>query len=205
MVFFTAGFTAVASSLSFLCHELAVNADVQEKLYEEITGIIDGLNGQKISYEVLQKMKYLDMVVSEGQRKYPVTVFIDRVATKQYVFEDYNGTKVVLQPGDAIWIPPFSFHHDQKFYPNPEQFDPERFSSVNKSQINLAAYVPFGTGPRACIASRFALMQLKATLFALVATFRFECNRNTQIPFKFKPIMGLDVEKGFWLQFKLRN
>lgn len=205
MVFFTAGFSTLAVSLCFLCYELALNPDIQDKLYEEIAAVEETLNGKKVDYETLQKMKYLDMIVSEEQRKWPVAVFIDRVATKQHVLEDHDGSKVILQPGESIWIPVFAIHRDPKYYPDPEKFDPERFSAENKGQINLSTYLPFGSGPRACVASRFALMHLKATLFALVSAFRLECNQNTQIPLKLKKVTGLDAEKGFFLQFKLRN
>ena len=48
-------------------------------------------------------------------------------------------------------IPTYAFHHDPEFFPDPEKFDPERFSEENKHKINPLAYMPFGAGPRNCI------------------------------------------------------
>lgn len=206
MVFFTAGFSGVAVSLCFLCHELAVNPDIQQKLYDEIAAISESNNDDKITYEVLQKMKYLDMVISEGLRKWAIAFFIDRVVNKQYLLENSDGSKVILEPGQAVWMPVYSIQRDPKHYPNPDKFDPERFSAENKGQINPTSYMPFGAGPRGCIASRFALMQLKATIFYLLRTFHFECGPSTQVPLRLKPLSGaLDAEKGFFLQFRLRH
>lgn len=64
----------------------------------------------------------------------------------------------------------------------------------------------FGLGPRACIASRFALMQLKAVAYHLLLEFKFECSPKTQIPLKLKSgTNALVPENGFWNQIKLRN
>lgn len=206
MIFFTAGFSAVSSSLCFLCHELAVNPDVQAKLYAEVAAVNGSLNGAKITYEVLQKMKYLDMVVSEGLRKWNVGLLIDRAVNKQYLIENSDGSKVLLQPGDNVWIPVYAIQRDPKHYPEPDKFIPERFSPDNRDQVNLATYLPFGAGPRACIANRFALMQLKATVYYLLSSFRLEPNQKTQVPMQLKRNAGtVDADKGFFLQFKLRN
>lgn len=87
-----------------------------------------------------------------------------------------------------------------------DKFDPERFSAERKGEINPSTYLPFGAGPRACIASRFALMQLKATTFYLLQNFRIETGPNTQIPLKLKATAGsLEPEKGFLLHLKLIN
>lgn len=63
-VFFLAGFESSAVLSSFTAHEICANPDVQSKLIEEIDGVVSSLNGKKLTYDVIQRMKYLDMVVS---------------------------------------------------------------------------------------------------------------------------------------------
>jgi len=65
--------------------ELALNPEVQEELHREISKVIQSLNGKPVSYEILQKMKFLDMVVSEALRKHPPAPQMDRQCSKDYV------------------------------------------------------------------------------------------------------------------------
>jgi len=67
--------------------------------------------------------------------------------------KDYpiTGTNFVLKKGDAVVVPILALQHDEDLYPNPEKFDPDRFSPENKSSINPYAYLPFGQGPKNCI------------------------------------------------------
>lgn len=99
---------------------------------------------------------------------------MDRAVSKQYLIEETDGTKVLLQPNNVLWIPVFGIHHDPRYYPKPEEFDPERFSDENKKNIHPSTYIPFGAGPRACIASRFALLQLKAVIYHILLDFKIE-------------------------------
>ena len=94
ILFFLAGFDTVAVLMCFMSHELAVNPDIQERLYEEVKEVNEELNGKPLTYEVLQKMKYLDMVVSETLRKWPPAVATDRYCNKEFILDDGKGTKV---------------------------------------------------------------------------------------------------------------
>ena len=93
-------------------------------------------------------LQYLDMVSSEGLRKYPLLHFLDREAAEDYTFPDTN---VTIEKGTPIIIPMSGLHMDPKYFPNPDIFDPERFSVENKKNIPACAYIPFGEGPRNCI------------------------------------------------------
>lgn len=154
-IFFLAGFDAVSSAISYLAYEIAVNKDVEQKLYAEIEDINRQLNGQPLGYDTLQSMKYLDMVVSEALRKWAPSPVTDRICVKDYVYKDSDGLKFKIMKGDSCWIPTYGLHHDPKYFPNPRKFDPERFSDENKHNINMGAYQPFGSGPRNCIGKLF--------------------------------------------------
>lgn len=206
VLFFLAGFTGIATTFSFLCYELSVNEDVQNKLYDEIVATNDALDGKPITFECLQKMKYLDNVVSEVLRLWPIGSFMDRAVSKQYVVEDYDGNKVLLQPNDVVWIPVFAIHRNSEFWPEADKFIPERFNDENRKNIRPETYMPFGYGPRACIASRYALLQLKVVIYYILLTFRIECSEKTPVPLKLKlGTAALTSATGFWNRFTVRE
>lgn len=183
-----------------------MNQEVQQRLYEEIVETKEQNSGETLSFETLQRMKYLDMVVSEILRKWPVGVQMDRAVSKQYLLEDTDGTKTLLQPNNMLWIPTFAIHRDPTYYPEPDLFDPERFSDENKKNIHPGTYLPFGSGPRACIASRFALLQLKAVIYHILLDFKIECSVKTPIPIKLKGgTNALDPVGGFFNKLTLRE
>lgn len=151
-LFFAAGFDTTASALSFIAHELAINPQAQETLFEECAQTQRELDGKPIQYDSLLKLKYLDQVVSEGLRMWPPAVFTDRVCNKDYQYEDETGGgKVLITKGTQVWIPIYGIHHDAKYFANPDRFIPERFSDENKDSIVPGTYIPFGVGPRNCI------------------------------------------------------
>ncbi|EAT41567.1 AAEL006815-PA [Aedes aegypti] len=204
-IFFLAGFDTLSTGLTFLTYELALNPEIQQRLYEEVMETESNLDGKPLTYEVLQQMKYMDMVISESLRKWPPGIVADRYCTKDYQFKDGPGS-FLIEKGTSLWIPTIAIHNDPRYYPNPDKFDPERFSDENKSKINPAAYIPFGVGPRNCIGSRLALMEMKSVVYYLLREFSFEPTEKTQIPLKLTMSgFTLQGEKGVWLEFKPRS
>lgn len=84
----------------------------------------------------------------ETLRKHPPIPILVRTAVKDYIISDSNK---VIKKGDMVSIPIWSIHHDEKYYPNPEQFDPMRFYGDNRKLIPKGTYLSFGGGPRVCI------------------------------------------------------
>lgn len=151
-LFFLAGFDTVATVLSFLIYELSINPDAQQKLYDEINETNKVLDGKRITYDAIQKMKYMDMVLSETLRLWPPSVAIDRVCGKDYNYDD-GQCKFTIEKGTSINISICSLHLDENYWPNPTKFDPLRFSDDHKDSITPGTYLPFGVGPRNCIVS----------------------------------------------------
>lgn len=173
-IFFIAGLDTVSSCLTFLLYELTLNRDVQERLYEEVMETERGLAGKLLNYEILISMKYLDMVVSETLRKWPPTIDTDRYSTRDYLLDDGAGLKLHIEKGRSIYIPIVAIQNDPKYFPNPERFDPERFSEENRAKIVPGTFIPFGAGPRNCIGSRLALMEVKVAVYYLLRAFSLE-------------------------------
>lgn len=78
-------------------------------------------------------------------------MFLDRMCVKPYKLEDDSGNTVQLNTGDLIFVPVVAIHRDPEFYPDPDRFDPERFSDELKHRIKPFTYLPFGSGPRNCL------------------------------------------------------
>lgn len=97
--------------------------------------------------------KYITTVFfTETLRKYPVVPFLDRACAKDWKFPDSSGqSNVTLPRGTATYIPVYGIHHDPQYYPDPDRFDPERFTQENMKERHQFTYLPFGGGPRICL------------------------------------------------------
>jgi len=180
LVFFLAGYETTATTLSFCTYELALNPDIQQKLYEEIMSSLDS-NGV-IPYETLAKMPYLDAVICETLRKYPPALMLTRESSVEY---ELANTGIKLYRGQAVEIPVYAIHHSEEYYPNPDKFNPDRFLPENRDQIIPYTYLPFGAGPRNCIGMRFALTEAKLGLVSILQKYRFSQSSKTEIPLIF--------------------
>nr|CAD7610661.1 unnamed protein product [Timema genevievae] len=183
-VFFLAGFETSSTTISCCLHELAVNPDIQERLRKEVDKVLIK-HGGKITYEALQDLKYMDAVVDETLRKYPPVGNLNRVCTKAYKIPD---THVNIDKDTKLIIPVYAIHHDPKYYPDPEKFDPSRFTENNIKSRPHFSYLPFGEGPRVCIGLRFGRMQVKVGLAALLTKYKFSVCEKTSIPLGFDPM-----------------
>lgn len=205
-IFFFAGFETVSNLLAFAVHELMDNPDIQEKLREEIDAVFTV--NDVLTYEIIQKMTYLDMVISEILRLWAPAVITDRLCVKSYEVPDKDGQKsgLTIDKNTTIYIPMRALGRDPKYWEDPEKFDPERFSSENKHKINPFAYLPFGAGPRNCIGSRYALMEIKAIICHLLRNFVVQRTAKTpkELIFPANSFTMLPGE-GFWLKFVPRE
>lgn len=109
------------------------------------------LGGKRIKYDDLQTMKYLDQVISEVLRKWPTGILLDRICTKDCTIDIGDGKQIKIDKGSYMKVPAVGIHRDPKYYPDPEKFDPERFSDENRDRLIPGTYIPFGLGPRNCI------------------------------------------------------
>ncbi|CAB1344098.1 unnamed protein product [Coregonus sp. 'balchen'] len=166
MIFIFAGYETSSSTLSFLAYNLATNPHVMTKLQEEIDTVFP--NKAPIQYEALMQMDYLDSVLNESLRLYPVSPRLERVAQKTV---EING--IVIPKDCVVMVPTWTLHRDPEIWSDPEEFKPERFSKENKESIDPYTYMPFGAGPRNCIGMRFALIIIKLAMVEILQSFTF--------------------------------
>ncbi|XP_046830997.1 uncharacterized protein LOC124429586 [Vespa crabro] len=162
LIFFIAGRESTTTTICFALAELAKQPQLQDRLRQEIREV---LKSKGFTYEAVQKMKYLDQVISETLRLYPPAPIIDRVATRDYVIP---GTDVVLEKGTPVYAVLTGMHLDPKNFPDPLRFDPDRFSDERKADIPAYTYMPFGDGPRICIAMRVGLLQTAVAIITIL-------------------------------------
>ncbi|KAF5291396.1 hypothetical protein FQR65_LT01706 [Abscondita terminalis] len=206
LIFFFAGFESVSTLMCFTAYELAVDPMVQRKLQDEIDTVWQCES--TLTYEALQKMEYLDMVISETLRKWPSAIATDRLCVKPYTIQpEKEGEKPInLVKGDVIWLPIVALHYDEQYFPEPDRFIPERFSQENKASLNSYAYIPFGVGPRNCIGNRFALLETKILFCNLLKKFDIVIVDKSVVPMKLsRKQFNPTSENGFWFGLKPRH
>ncbi|KAM3618043.1 uncharacterized protein V6R79_014418 [Siganus canaliculatus] len=175
MIFIFAGYETSSSTMGFVAYCLATNPHIQKILQEEIDETFP--NKSQPNYEALMQMEYLDMVVNEAMRLYPIGNRIERVSKSSV---EING--VTIPKGTVVMIPVYTLQRDPSLWTDPEAFKPERFSKENKDNIDPYAFLPFGAGPRNCIGMRFALVMMKLALVEILQNFSFVTCEQTTIP-----------------------
>ncbi|KAG8333214.1 hypothetical protein J6590_005969 [Homalodisca vitripennis] len=196
-VFILAGSETTSSAMSFCLYELAMNPGVQERLHVEVDSI------QEITYESINDLDYLSMVVDESLRKYPPLGFLNRLCSRDY---PVPGTDTVIEKGTQVFFSVLGLHNDPELFPDPERFIPERFSKENKSNIKPYSYMPFGEGPRFCIGMRFAKMSVKTGLAVLLRHYQVLPTPSTPSKIEFEPRTFTTAPSGgIWLSLKERR
>ncbi|XP_045515658.1 cytochrome P450 9e2-like [Pieris brassicae] len=208
VLFFIAGFETVSSAMSFAIRELALHKDIQDRLAKDIREDFNKNNG-KIDYTSIQNLPYLDNVISEVLRLWTPGFQLDRICTKPYNLGKPNKNSqkdYILQKGDQLIIPVWCIHRNPKYFPDPEKFDPERFADDKKDLIKPMTYMPFGIGPRNCIGSRFALLELKMLIYQILLHMEVLPSERTVLETVFsKNTFNLNLEGGFLLNFNIRG
>ncbi|HEX8117997.1 MAG TPA: cytochrome P450, partial [Pyrinomonadaceae bacterium] len=151
MTIFLAGHETTANALAWTWYLLAQNPSAEAKLHEELDGV---LRGRPPAAEDLPRLRYTEMVVSESMRLYPPAWILGRRA-----LEDYEVGGYLIPKGSLVILSPYVMQRDARFFPDPERFDPERWTAEAKAARPQFAYFPFGGGPRRCIGEGFAWME----------------------------------------------
>nr|XP_037280430.1 thromboxane-A synthase-like [Rhipicephalus microplus] len=186
-------YETIASSLSYLTFVLAKYPDVQEKVRQEV---VDTISEQRTSVRAFSKQSfcsidrsfnlvkrvnwtsrllqedlvYLEQVIKETVRLYPPGLtFVTRQAKEDFT---YRGTQ--FKAATCFMVPLYQIHRDPRFWPDPLQFNPERFGAENEAHLIKVAYMPFGLGPRNCVGKSMATLILKLAMAKLLLQYRLE-------------------------------
>ncbi|XP_055952745.1 cytochrome P450 4C1-like [Argiope bruennichi] len=165
--FMLAGQDTTAAAMSWTLYCLGIYPEVQKQVHEELDAIFGDEKNMDISREILSHMRYLECVIKETMRLYPVIPLITRENDRE--FKVLNHT---VEKGTICVILFTALHRDPEVFPDPEKFDPDRFLPENCAGRHPYAYTPFSAGPRNCIGQKFAMMEAKTILACILAHFR---------------------------------
>lgn len=144
--FMLAGQDSVGAATAFCLFLLASNPECQQKCVDELNEIFgdDADDADRVpTMKDIREMRYLEQCIKETLRLYPSVPLIARKLT-----EDIRCSKYMIPSGSSILIFPYATHRISSIYPNPEQFDPERFSPKQCENRHPYAFIPFSAGPR---------------------------------------------------------
>ncbi|KAL6421692.1 hypothetical protein ACFW04_010930 [Cataglyphis niger] len=176
MMVFLAGYETSAATICNALYELALNHIIQNRLREEIRSLFAKNNGE-LTFEDVMTMPYLDAVLKETLRKYPISDIILRQSSTPYTFKN---TKVTIPKDQIVIVPVSGIHFNPEIYPEPEIYDPERFIGEGAPSKQAMHFLPFGYGPRNCIGERFGMLQVKTGLINIVRNYKIDICEKTQ-------------------------
>lgn len=197
-IFLIAGYEIVTNTLSFATYLLATNPECQEKLLEEVDRF--SKKHPAPEYCSLQEgLPYLDMVIKETLRMYPPAFRFTRVAA-----QDCEVLGQRIPAGAVLETAVGALHYNPEHWPNPENFNPERFTAEAQQRQQPYTYLPFGAGPRSCLGVRLGLLELKLTLLHVLRKFRFEACPETQVPLQLESKSALGPKNGVYIRIVSR-
>jgi cytochrome P450 len=166
MTLFLAGHETTANALSWTWYLLAQHPEIEARLFQEIGEV---LRGKVPTSADVMRLTYTEMVIKESMRLYPPAWAVGRQAVGEFEMGGYK-----FPAGTNIAILQWSTQRDSRFFPEPEKFDPERWSaeSLKRNALPRFAYFPFGGGPRVCIGAGFAMMEAILLLATMAQRFR---------------------------------
>jgi cytochrome P450 len=170
---FIAGHETTATALAWSLYLLARHPDALARVKAEAAPFA----GETITARDLPNLSYTLSVFKEAMRLYPPIYFFGRQAIADVRVGDYD-----LPRGTVVLICPYALHHRPEIWPDPERFDPLRFTPEAEEARHKQAYIPFSAGPRTCIGNYFALMEGPIALATLLARHDFELAKAGEIP-----------------------
>ncbi|XP_007950954.1 thromboxane-A synthase [Orycteropus afer afer] len=189
-IFLIAGYEFVTNTLSFATYLLATHPDCQEKLLREVDRFFD--EHAAPDYCSLQEgLPYLGMVIAETLRLYPPAYRFTREAARDC---EILGQRIPA--GAVLETAVGALHHDPEHWPEPEVFNPERFTAENRRRQRPFTYLPFGAGPRSCLGVHLGLLEVKLTLLRVLHQFRFQACAETQVPLQLESKSALAPKDG---------
>src|SRR5687768_17837031 len=151
LTIFLAGHETTANALTWTWYLLSQHPDAEARLHAEVDSV---LSGRLPTFDDLPQLPYTRMVLAEAMRLYPPAWAIGRRAIKPYEANGYT-----VPAGSVILMCQYIMHRDARFFPEPERFDPERWTPTAQAERPKFSYFPFGGGARVCIGEQFAWME----------------------------------------------
>ncbi|QLD90166.1 cytochrome P450 [Natronomonas salina] len=164
--FLFAGHETTSLALTYAVLQVAQHGDVRDRLDAEYA---DVLGGDRPTVADVRALDYTERVVKETLRLYPPAFITFREAREDVELGGYR-----IPAGTKLTLPQFFVHTDDRWYDDPEAFDPDRWTDGFEESLPDFAYFPFGGGPRHCIGMRFAMLELQTVLPTVLQRVEFD-------------------------------
>lgn len=189
MTLFLAGHETTALALTWTWYLLAQHPRIEEKLLAELKAV---LNGRAPTIDDVPKLRYTEAVLKEAMRLYPPAWGMGRQAVEDCEIGGWQ-----IPKGRQLFMYQWLTHRDPRFFPQPDEFNPDRWTDEFTRNLPRFAYFPFGGGPRVCIGQSFAMMEATLIIAAMAQRFHFVLLPNQSItPFPaitLRPKQGVHV------------
>jgi cytochrome P450 len=173
IVLFGAGFDTSSSALTWWIGLMATHPEAAARLRDEL----DLAYAATPAAQDIARLPYLNATIKEAMRLYPPSVFLfNRVALK-----DVTIAGAPVRKGTIVAIPIWHLHHDERSFPDPDAFRPERFLP-GAPAIPRSAYLPFGAGPHFCLGQHFATVEMALVAAQLMRQFELSLEEGTALP-----------------------
>jgi cytochrome P450 len=164
MTLFLAGHETTANALTWTWYFLSRHPEIEARLHAELDAVL----GTRIAAAAdVPRLTYTSAVLAESMRLHPPAWVIGRRAVADYEVAGYR-----IPPGSYVLVSQWVMHRDPRFWPDPERFDPERWTEAARATRPRFAYFPFGAGPRICIGEQFAWTEGVLVLAVLARRWR---------------------------------
>nr|QQL12335.1 cytochrome P450 CYP4CJ5 [Aphis craccivora] len=158
--------SSTAMTMAFI--QLGLHQDIQDNVREELY-LIFGNSDREATMTDLKSMTYLDRVIKETIRLYPSVPGVTRKLRQHLQIREYQ-----IPPQSVVAVIPYLLHREEKHFPNPSTFDPDRFLPENSINRHPYAFIPFSAGPRNCIGQKFAMHQMKTIISTVIRKMKIE-------------------------------
>jgi cytochrome P450 len=193
---FNAGHDTTAAALSWTWYLLLTHPEIYKSLLQEVDTACGGSQPDASSLHLIPLAAQCN---KEAMRLYPPVWMIPRQADQDMELFGYS-----IKKGSMMNVSPFVIQRDARFFENPNEFIPSRFSAENEKSIYPHSFFPFGAGPRSCIGKEFALMEMPLVMVVISQQFEFELEPDSK-NIGMKPIVSLEPDYPIRVRIRSRN
>jgi len=195
LTLFLAGHETTANALTWTWYLLSQHPAVEQRLHAEIDRVLQGRTPELAD---VPQLLYAEMIMAEALRLYPPAWAIGRMATGPF---ELGGVQI---PARSICIlSPYLIQRDPRWFPDPEKFDPERWTPEARNARPKFSYFPFGGGARVCIGERFAWMEGVIVMAAIAQKWRLRLAPDQRV--EPLPLITLRVKNGLRMVIEARK
>jgi cytochrome P450 len=195
MTIFLAGHETTAAALTWTWYLIGGAPDVEARVLEEVDRV---LQGRLPTTSDVGALTYVERVVTESMRLYPPVWLFGRRALADYSIGAY------VAPARSVFVmSPYVLHRNARYYPEPERFDPGRWTPAVRASLPRCAYLPFGAGPRQCIGESFAWMELVLVVATIAQRWRLRLVPGH--PVATRPLVTLRTKHGMKMTVHKRD